>query len=47
VQAGTVAIYEGWHVVERFDRERAWTVAELREAMAGIPPGPPKFDVPS
>jgi len=41
--AGRVALLEGWRTAAAFDRPQAWTVDELRGALADLPAGPPPF----
>jgi NAD(P)-dependent dehydrogenase (short-subunit alcohol dehydrogenase family) len=44
VFAGTIGLYQGWHVVERFERSRRWTVEEIAAALGHLPTDPPPFD---
>jgi NAD(P)-dependent dehydrogenase (short-subunit alcohol dehydrogenase family) len=45
VQGGSVALYQGWKVAHRANKDTRWEISELGAALKDLPPGPPEFDV--
>jgi len=44
VQGGSVGVYQGWTITERFTNPTTWTVDGLADALAAIPALPPAFN---
>jgi NAD(P)-dependent dehydrogenase (short-subunit alcohol dehydrogenase family) len=40
VVGGLIGVYEGWHLVESFESDQRWSVSDIEQALATVPPTP-------
>lgn len=45
VLGGMVGVYRGWSLIERFSRDRRWTIGELIDELDGLPVSPAPEDL--